>query len=707
MAHPKLALVRRSAEWLDVLGEATSDTVFVLDNDGTIRFCSGASQRSLGLSPKQMEGRRLHDRVHPEDHANLDAALLNWGLGDDKDQRIAEIRVMDADGDWLPMEASGRDHTDNPAVGGIVVIARDVSHRDDSSWSLDESHMRLMRATRGSTDALWDWDLKAHEVHYSERWREVLGLDGAGTERRPEAWLDRIHPEDQAAFQALFQAHIDGHSEALDHEHRIRGGDGQYRWILVRGLAVRDSRGRATRVAGSMIDISERKLFDPLTRLPNRTTFKDMVQQLIDKWQETPDHTFAVMFLNLDRFKVVNDSLGHSSGDRLLIAVARRLETFLREFDIVARLGGDEFAILLDGLDDCAHVERMAVQIKELLTRPIHVGSTELYSTASVGIAVSSKGYSKSADMMRDADTAMHRAKQSGRDRHEMFETVMHIETLNHFRMEVDLRRALRRDEFEVHYQPLIDLATGKLSGFEALCRWVHPERGFVSPVEFIPLAEEVGLIAPIDRFVLGQAAAQAREWQLGHQHASDLHICVNVSSKQFSRDDLVSHVAEVLEQSELDPRSLKLEITESAIMDNPDRAEEILWDLRELGVRLALDDFGTGYSSLGHLHRFPFDVVKIDRSFVSRLGVDEAAWSGRPKALRSGHRRTRNPEIVRTIVTLAESLEMDVVAEGIETALHLDLLRDLGCRFGQGWYFAKPLPPADAHRLLSGDPTW
>jgi len=706
MARPNLAVVRRTAEWLEVLGDATPDIVLMLREDGEIVFCSMAVQRCLGLQPKQVCGRRLRDRVHPDDHANLDAAVSSWMAGE-KDVRVAEIRMMDADGDWLPMEASGRDHSNNPAVGGLVIIVRDVSHRDESSWSLDESHARLVRAARGGSDALWDWDLEADEVHYSERWRELFGLGHADVLPGPTTWLDRIHPEDQSAFQTLLQAHIDGHTEALDHEHRVKGADGRYRWVLVRGLAARDASGKAIRIAGSTIDVSERKLFDPLTRLANRTTFKDTVQHQVDQWHEDPEHLFAVLFLDLDRFKVVNDSLGHSTGDRLLISVARRLETFLRPGDMVARLGGDEFAILLDNLEDSDHAELMASRIQELLSRPIHVGTTEVYSTASVGIALSSKGYSKAADIMRDADTALHRAKQSGRDRHEMFETVMHLETLNHFRLEVDLRRALRRDEFEVHYQPLIDLDTGKLEGFEALCRWVHPERGFVSPMEFIPLAEEVGLIAPIDRFVLGQAAAQARNWQLGHQHSADLAISVNVSSKQFARDDLVAHVERVLEESELDPRSLKLEITESAIMDNPDRAEEILWDLRELGVRLALDDFGTGYSSLGHLHRFPFDVVKIDRSFVSRLGVEEAAWSGRPKQLRRGHRRTRNPEIVRTIVALAKSLEMDVVAEGVETALHLELLRELGCKYGQGWYFAKPLPTDDVERLLVADPSW
>jgi len=704
MARPTLAVVRPASTEsrelaLRLLGEATPDIVLVLGDDGKITFASEAAGEVLGVWPGGLEGVLLSDRVHPDDHRSLAVAVESW-TDPGAETCVAEIRLSDTDGEWIPTEATGSDLRKHAHIGGVVVIVRDVSHRDVSSWSLDESSARIVNAARSTSDGLWDWDLTNGHVHYSEKWREVVGLATDDVAGKPEDWLDRIHPEDREPFESLLAAHIDGHTDALDHEHRVRTSEGTYRWMLVRGIALRNPDGVATRIAGSILDVSERKLFDALTRLPNRDTFKDTLDTTIARWVAEPGRLFAVLVLDLDRFKVINDSLGHQVGDRLLTSIARRIESCVRPHDTVARLGGDEFAVLLDGLDTPDDAARIANEIKDLLGRPMAVGNTEVYSTASVGIAVSNKGYTKAGDMLRDADTAMHRAKDAGRDRAETFQTDMHIETLNHFKMEVDLRRAIRREEFVVHYQPLVDLSTGQLNGFEALVRWQSPERGFVSPMDFIPLAEEVGLIAPIDRFVLRAAAAQARDWQRGHDRLGNLAICVNVSSKQFSRDDLVEYVETTLEECELDPRCLKLEITESAIMTNPERALDILNDLRDMGVRLALDDFGTGYSSLAHLHRFPFDVLKIDRSFVSRLGMADDA--GRDKG-----RGRRNPEIVSTIIALAKALELDVVAEGIETALHLDLLRAMGCQYGQGWFFSKPLRVDDAERLMDADPTW
>jgi diguanylate cyclase (GGDEF)-like protein/PAS domain S-box-containing protein len=582
-------------------------------------------------------------------------------------------------------------------VGGVVVMIRDVAHRDSSAWSQEEFAPGMVL---NPADGHWDWDLATQQVHYSEKWHEVVGIEEDELDGRPEDWLDRIHPEDRQPFQSMLTAHLDGHTEALDHEHRIRTSTGTYRWVLVRGVALRNERGVAIRITGSVLDVSERKLFDPLTRLPNRITFKDTLQTMIERWPQEPDRVFAVLVLDLDRFKVINDSLGHQVGDLLLKGIARRIEDCVRSHDMVARLGGDEFAVLLGGLDKPEDGERIAHGIKERISRPLMVNNTEVHTTASVGIALSSKGYTKAGDMLRDADTAMHRAKHAGRDRAETFQAKMHLETLDQFRMEVDLRRAIRNDEFVVHYQPLVNLETGRLHGFEALVRWQSPSRGFVPPMDFIPLAEEVGLIAPIDRYVLKVAAQQAREWQKKYDRLSDLSICVNVSSKQFTRDDLVPYVAAVLEECGLAPSCLKLEITESAIMESPDQAADILYNLRDMGVQLALDDFGTGYSSLGHLHQFPLDVLKIDRSFVSRLGVTSP-----PTDQRGRGRRTS--EIVSTIVALAKALDMEVVAEGIETTVHLQILRAMGCRYGQGWLFSKPLTVEAAERLMDEDPVW
>ncbi len=695
MGRSTLALLRNDSPgkqreaWFGILGRSSADLVLVLDRMAVVEYTSAAAERLLGTPGTLLVGHRLHDQLHPDDEALFVDAMYEWNSSRCADH-VAEFRLRHEDGDWVAVEATAVNLLDDGIVRGLVVTARDITSRRDTEASLGESHARLMRAARGANDGLWDWDMQAGDIHYSDRWRELVGADPGQLQGQVEEWFDRIHPEDRQHFHALLSAHIDGHTDGLESDHRILHSDGTYRWVLCRGQAVRNSRGKVIRVAGSMIDISDRKLFDGLTGLPNRTTFRDTLQGVIDRNSEDPEHLFAVLMLDLDRFKVVNDSLGHGTGDRMLISVARRLETCVRARDTVSRLGGDEFAILLDDLDAREDAEKIAEQAQKLLAQPIYVGSNEVYTTASVGIALSSKGYGRAGDMLRDADTAMHRAKRGGRDRAETFSTAMHVETVNHFRMEVDLRRALRRKEFRVRYQPLIALGPGRLAGFEALVRWQHPERGFVSPMDFIPLAEEVGLIAPIDRWVLGEASRQSREWQLHHGHQSNLTICVNVSSKQFSRDDTVDEVARVLEETGLEPGCLKLEITESAIMDSPERASEILDDLRTMGVRLALDDFGTGYSSLSHLHRFPFDTIKIDRSFVSRMGIDG-----------------QNPEIVRTIVALARSLEMDVVAEGVETALQLEILRDLGCKYGQGWYFAKPLTNEDAERLIIADTRW
>jgi diguanylate cyclase (GGDEF)-like protein/PAS domain S-box-containing protein len=695
MARTSLALLRdgpanQRESWFAVAGASTADLVLVLDRDGVVEHASDACSRVLGVASLLIQGHHLADQLHPEDEPVFALAMADW-VADRAQDHVAEFRLRDDDGEWVGVEATAVNLLEHPIVQGIVVTARDLTHRRNVEATLDESQARIVRAARGANDGLWDWDLDSGEIHFSDRWRQMLGLRPDEPTGDVASWFDRIHPEDRGHFQALLTAHLDGHTDTLESDHRVLHADGTYRWMLCRGLAVRSGSGAAVRVAGSMIDISDRKLFDALTGLPNRSTFRDTLQQVIGRRPRGDEpKLYAVLMLDLDRFKVVNDSLGHGTGDRMLISVARRLETCVRARDTVARLGGDEFAILLDGLDADEDAERIAEHVKQLLARPIYVGSNEVYTTASVGIALSTKGYDHAGDMLRDADTAMHRAKRSGRDRTETFATAMHIETVNNFRMEVDLRRALRRKEFSVRYQPLVQLRDGRLAGFEALCRWEHPEHGFVSPMEFIPLAEEVGLIAPIDRWVLGEAARSARDWQLHHGQVPDLAICVNVSSKQFSRDDTVDEVIKVLEDTGLAPGNLKLEITESAIMDNPERAMEILEELRSMGVRLALDDFGTGYSSLSYLHRFPFDVIKIDRSFVSRMGIDG-----------------QDPEIVRTIIALAKSLEMDIVAEGVETALQMEMLRDLGARYGQGWHFARPLTPEDAERLVLSDERW
>ncbi|HEX6188214.1 MAG TPA: EAL domain-containing protein [Pyrinomonadaceae bacterium] len=429
---------------------------------------------------------------------------------------------------------------------------------------------------------------------------------------------------------------------------------------------------------------------DTLTNLPNRALLAENLKFVIERAKQHEDYQFAVLFLDLDRFKNVNDSLGHSIGDQLLIAMARRLEHCIRESDMVARLGGDEFAILLDGLSDSGVATNMARRIQAKLESPFNLSGHEVFTTTSIGIAMSSTGYDHPEAMLRDADTAMYRAKAQGKACYEVFDKGMHARAVYLLQMENDLRRAIDREEFRVHYQPIVSLDTGQLAGFEALIRWQHPERGFVSPGDFISLAEDTGLIVPIGMWVLKEACQQLAKWQWQSHTTRNLFMSVNLSSKQLAQSALVNQIRDVLQESHVEPKHLKLEITESAVMENAETAVQLLRRLKALGVQLSIDDFGTGYSSLGYLHRFPVDILKIDRSFIGRIG--EAA---------------ENIEIVRTIVSLADNMGMEVVAEGVETLAQFSQLRMLKCQFGQGYLFSRPVEASAIDGWISRTPDW
>jgi diguanylate cyclase (GGDEF)-like protein len=429
---------------------------------------------------------------------------------------------------------------------------------------------------------------------------------------------------------------------------------------------------------------------DALTNLPNRSLLAENLKFVIERAKQHEDYQFAVLFLDLDRFKNVNDSLGHSIGDQLLIAMARRLEHCIREVDMVARLGGDEFAILLDGITNSSEVTNMARRIQEKLQSPFNLSGHEVFTTTSIGIAMSSTGYDHPEAMLRDADTAMYRAKAQGKACYEVFDKGMHARAVYLLKMENDLRRAIDREELRVHYQPIVSLENGQLAGFEALLRWQHPERGFISPADFISLAEDTGLIVPIGMWILKEACQQLSKWQWKSPATRNLFMSVNLSSKQVAQSTLVDQISDVLKEAHVEPRHLKLEITESAVMENAETAVQLFRRLKALGVQLSIDDFGTGYSSLGYLHRFPVDTLKIDRSFIGRIG--EAA---------------ENIEIVRTIVSLAENMGMEVVAEGVETLAQLSQLRKLNCEYGQGYLFSRPVEAASIDTWISRKPQW
>lgn len=413
---------------------------------------------------------------------------------------------------------------------------------------------------------------------------------------------------------------------------------------------------------------------DELTNLPNRALLTEHIKLAIERPRSRDEQLFAVLFLDLDRFKNINDSLGHIAGDQLLIATARCLEDCMRPMDTVARLGGDEFAILLDGLESAADAILVAERIQQALTRPFILNGHEVYVTTSIGITLSSTGYEDPENVLRDADTAMYRAKESGKARFEVFDSSMHSHAVALLQLENDLRRAIERREFNVYYQPIINLETDHVAGFEALVRWYHPDRGLVPPDEFIGIAEETGLIVELGHMVLREACRQLREWQslLGRK---SLTVAVNLSAKQFAQANLITQVKEILQETGLEAQYLKLEITETVVMENAEVARTMLSQLCALGVQLSIDDFGTGYSSLSYLHRFPVKTLKIDRSFIGRMGANG-----------------ENCEVVKTINTLANNLGMSVVAEGIETEDQLAQLKSMGCSYGQGYIFSRPL---------------
>jgi diguanylate cyclase (GGDEF)-like protein len=463
--------------------------------------------------------------------------------------------------------------------------------------------------------------------------------------------------------------------------------------VLARGVAVRGPAGRTSRVAGSLTDITERKrteaqllhdaFHDALTGMPNRALFMDRLERLLKHAQRRSNYAFAVLFLDLDRFKIINDGLGHLVGDELLQSTALRLDLCVRQEDTVARLGGDEFGILLDGIEDPSDATRVAERIHQELDQAFLIEGQDVFTSASIGIALSTTGYATPEEVLRDADMAMYRAKAAGRRRTEMFDAAMHAQVLSVLTLENDLRRAVARGEFVLHYQPIVAVHDRRPTGFEALLRWQHPERGLLDPGEFIQIAEDTGLILPIGWWVLEEAAEQLKRWIDAGAAGPEVVIAVNLSGRQFAQLDLVARVDEILGRVGLPAVNLKLEITESAMMADAELTASMLRELRDRGVRISIDDFGTGYSSLGYLHRFPVDTLKIDRSFIARL----SAGNGN--------------ELVRAVVALADTLGLMAIAEGVETNEQLQWLEVNGCRYAQGFLFSAPVAAASAERLL------
>jgi diguanylate cyclase (GGDEF)-like protein/PAS domain S-box-containing protein len=666
------------------IGAALDQGVAVVDSNGKVTLWNEVLERILGCPRERALGRSVVDTAAVLATTDLSRAIT--GVLTDRTARTVAVRLSGA------ASAQVLRVRILPGVGEATLLWDDVTEHARATEALKRNEERLALAAVGANDGLWAWDLLTNEFYCSDRWRAMSGLSAGAGIGRVQEWTERVHPDDLASLKGALDAHLSGKTDLLQHEHRIRHEDGTYRRFLCRGIAERPAGRRPTRVAGSLTETTDRESAperghgaassDPLTGLCNRAVFVEGLGRRLDDLKRQGGSRFAVCYLDLDRFKVVNDNLGHRVGDELLTTVSRRLESCLRPGDALTRLDGDEFAILLNKLEDPTQANAAAFRIQDALSPPFSIDGREVFTSASIGIAFSAAHYSSADEILRDADTAMSHAKSHGKARHELFDADMHAREQDRVGLESDLRRAVKNNDFEVHYQPIVLLATGRCVGFESLIRWTRNGKP-ISPVTFIPLAEELGIIAPLGTWVLQQACDTFADWKRRFPANGLDYITVNVSSRQLMQQNFLLLVEQAVDHAGLQPCDLRLEITETALMDSPQEAAKLLGQLREFGAKIYLDDFGCGYSSLSHLAKLPVDALKIDRSFVNSLLLPD------------------RPAIVESILALARTLKTSVVAEGIEDEAQARQLKRLGCTHAQGYLFSRPLSTSAVEDLL------
>jgi diguanylate cyclase (GGDEF)-like protein/PAS domain S-box-containing protein len=630
--------------------------------------------------------------IHLDDRARV-LAEDRAAIGEDG-RFSSEYRVLASDGRvvWVRDEAVVVRDQEGEALYWQGFIF-DITNRKEAEEAVRKSEASLAESQRIAHLGTWDWDVVTGEILWSEETFRIYGFEPNAFVPYFEKLVEVVHPDDRSLLREAIEDAFAG-TKSYDFEHRIVRPCGEVRWVHRQAEVVRGEGGEPLRMIGTVHDITERKALeeklkhqafhDLLTNLPNRHLLVDRLRQALRRTSRRRGSIVAVLFMDLDNFKIVNDSVGHDVGDRILVAVSERLKEALRPEDTLARFGGDEFVVLLEDVEGPEEAVRVAERINDELREPFLIEGRELFVRASIGIALGNAPQKSSEDLLRDADTAMYRAKDQAAD-YRVFDAAMYERAIDRLELENDLRRAIERKQFVVHYQPIFNLQSGELWGVEALVRWDHPERGLLDPEEFVAIAEESGLVVPLGEQVLGEACRRVAKWQKEHPHIPPLVVSVNLSGRQLRRTDLHAVIERALKESELSASSLSLDITETVYISALDADTAALDRLKALGIRISIDDFGAGYSSLSYLKRLPADVLKIDKSFVRGLGLE-----------------VEETAIVQSIVDLAHILGMEVVAEGVEVEEQETLLQEMGCDFGQGFYFSKPLCPEDVPRFLA-----
>jgi len=684
--------LRLETRRFEQLFQNTPLAILMADGDEKVVDVNPAFEALFGFARTEVVGRPINELITPPDRADEASWLSRRTFAGTAIEHESLRRRKD--GSTVPVQIFGVPVTQSGKVAMVYGIYVDMTERLRAEEALRESEEKFRSLAEQSLQGIFVI-ADGHVVYANPMMMTITGYDLDELVALDQRGFERmIHPSDRAFVVAAANGFEVGDGRVSPQaEYRLITKSGAVKWVLQQMRTVLFDGDLA--VEGVLVDITQRKraeeqllqfaLHDPLTGLPNRASFHDRVELALERARGRTSTPFAVLFLDVDRFKLINDSFGHAAGDRLLVDIAHRLRRAVRPGDTVARLGGDEFTVLISDIEGEIEAVSVAQRIHSALADPFRVGEDEVFTTVSTGIAISSARYESPDEILRDADIAMYQAKSSGRARHSVFDQAMHGVVVTQLQMENDLRRAIERKEFELHYQPIVEVASGRVVAFEALLRWRHPERGLLPPGEFLSLAEETGLIVTIGEWVVRTACSQALSWMERPIDGQSPAVSINLVGRQFSQSELVSFVESVLDDLQLPPDRLQLEITEGAVIDVPELAIDVLQRLRNLGVKVHLDDFGTGYSSLAYLQRFAVDVLKIDQGFIQRLTSDGGG-----------------AEIVSTIVTLARNLGMDALAEGIENRQQLEVVRRLGCVFGQGFLFSTPLPPDELAEILA-----